>query len=120
MPLIELPVKEIERQKQVESEIAEGKKAFDTKDYVKAFTVLDKHKDNKAFDSEAQRELGWMYREAKGVTQNYPEALKWYQKAVEQGHPAAQGGLGHMYDEGKGVKQDKKEAVKWYKAEGWI
>jgi len=55
-----------------------------------------------------------MYYKGLGVPQDYKEAVKWYNKAAEQGHTYAQSRLGLMYDNGQGVPQDYKEAVKWY------
>ena len=34
-----------------------------------------------AGDAKAQTTLGWMYKEGKGVPQDYAEALKWTRKA---------------------------------------
>ena len=53
----------------------------------------------------AQLILGLMYDNGQGVTQDYVEAVKWYQKAAEQGHAKAQYNLGLMYDKGQGVTQ---------------
>ena len=39
--------------------------------------------------AEAQNDLGYMYKEGQGVTQDYKEALKWYRLAAEQGHAEA-------------------------------
>ena len=63
----------------------------------------------------AQYNLGFMYGEGLGVTQDYAEALKWYHKAVAQGFAGAQTNLGFMYGEGLGVTQDDTEALKWYR-----
>jgi len=49
------------------------------------------------------------------VNQDYAEALKWYNKAGEQGHPGALNNIGRMYRDGLGVKKDDREAVKWYR-----
>ena len=38
----------------------------------------------------AQFYLGAMYREGKGVKQDYSKSLEWYQKAAEHGAPKAQ------------------------------
>ena len=46
---------------------------------------------------------------------NYPEAMRWWRKAAEQGLAEAQFNLGHRYREGRGVKQDDREAVRWYR-----
>ena len=44
-----------------------------------------------------------MYYKGEGVTQDYKEAVKWYQLSAEQGHPEAQYKLGVMHENGKGV-----------------
>ena len=36
-------------------------------------------------DVEAQNDLGVCYAEGLGINQNYAEAVKWFQKAVDQG-----------------------------------
>ena len=51
---------------------------------------------------------------AAGKAQDYPEALRWYRKAAEQGDAPAQNNLGVMYEEGRGVAQDYAEALRWY------
>jgi hypothetical protein len=61
----------------------------------------------------AQNNLGVMYYNGYGVSQNYKEAFKWYIKAAEQGIALAQYNLGAMYANGDGVTQDFKEAYKW-------
>ena len=38
-----------------------------------------------AGDADAQYNLGWMYDEGEGVEQDFKEAVKWYQKAADQG-----------------------------------
>src|SRR5919112_1021404 len=63
----------------------------------------------------AQRRVGLMYAEGKGVPQDYQEAVKWYGLAAAQGNVLAQYSLGSIYAEGKGVPQDYQEAVKWYR-----
>ena len=80
-------------------------------------------------DAEVQFILGGMYENGIGVRQDKGEAIRWYQKAAEQGHIEAlknlnelagrgdaevQFILGGMYENGIGVRQDKDEAVKWY------
>lgn len=58
-----------------------------------------------------QNALGHKYYGEK----NYPEAVKWFRKAAEQGHAAGQANLGTMYENGSGVKRDYAEAAKWYR-----
>ena len=45
---------------------------------------------------------------------NYPEMLKWFRKAAEQGYAPSQYNLGYCYANGKGVDKDPVEAVKWF------
>jgi hypothetical protein len=56
-----------------------------------------------------------LYYNGDGITQDYAEAAKWYQKAAEQGNASAQANLGYMYERGDGVAQDDTVAVKWYR-----
>ena len=49
------------------------------------------------------------------MPQNHQEAIKWFQKAADQGYADAQSNLGACYDNGNGVAQDYQEAVKWYR-----
>lgn len=65
-------------------------------------------------DATAQFKLGIMYHNGDVVTQDYEEAVKWYQKAAEQGIADAQCNLGSMYRDGDGVAQDYAEAFKWF------
>ena len=50
-----------------------------------------------------QTNIGYMYLNGYGVTQNYQEALKWHRLAADQGNAAAQYSLDVMYGNGKGV-----------------
>ena len=56
-----------------------------------------------------------MYKHGQGVTQDYKEAVKWYQLAVEQGDATAGHQLGVMHHYGWGVKTNYKEALKFYR-----
>jgi TPR repeat protein len=55
-----------------------------------------------------------MYDKGQGVEQDFKEAVKWYQKAADQGDVDAQFNLGVMYAEGEGVEQDYVTAYTWY------
>ena len=57
-----------------------------------------------------QYHLGEMYKEGKGVIQDYAKAVKWLRKAAEQGHAEAQFDLGLMYN----VLQDYVQAHMWF------
>ncbi|QQF85977.1 sel1 repeat family protein [Histophilus somni] len=66
-------------------------------------------------DANAQHNLGVMYENGNGITQNDQQAVYWYTKAAEQGEAHAQNNLGLMYtDGGKGITQNYKQAVYWY------
>ena len=66
-------------------------------------------------DAPAQYNLGVMYQEGRGGTQDHKTAVKWYTRAADQGNASAQNNLGHMHQNGKGVPQDHAEAFKWYR-----
>lgn len=64
-------------------------------------------------DVEAQNNLGDMYFEGTGVSQDYKQALKWLTKATAQGHAGAHKYLAGMYYSGMGVTKDPVEAYAW-------
>ncbi len=66
-------------------------------------------------NARAQANLGVMYENGLGVTQDDAEAVRWYRLAAEQGDAWAQFNLGVMYENGRGVTQDDAEAVRWYR-----
>ncbi|PAA67981.1 hypothetical protein BOX15_Mlig026715g2 [Macrostomum lignano] len=55
---------------------------------------------------EAQHQIGQRYLHGKGVEQHHPEAMRWFHKAAEQGHPHASYNLavGHL----KGIQTELK------------
>ena len=61
----------------------------------------------------AKPSLGLCYECGLGVQRDYPEAVKWYRKAADQGVATAQCRLGFCYHNGQGVQQDYAEGVKW-------
>jgi TPR repeat protein len=73
-------------------------------------------------DAAAQYRLGRMYERGESVHRDFREAMKWYQRAADQGFPQAQNSLGWFYREGQGVEQDFGAALKWYRKaaeQGW-
>jgi TPR repeat protein len=66
----------------------------------------------------AQYNLGLMYNDGQGVTQDRKEAAKWFQKAAEQGFAKAQDILGLMYSNGKVVPRDYVQAYLWFHLAG--
>ena len=49
-----------------------------------------------------------------GVTQNWPEAAKWYRMAADKGHVGSQLMMGKLCERGQGVTQNREEAYNWY------
>ena len=91
----------------------EGLDVYIAGDYVTAFREFKTLAEQG--DAMAQFNLGYMYYQGEGVTQDNKEAVKWFRLAAEQGDAEAQNSLGWMYKYGKGVTQDHKEAVKWFR-----
>jgi TPR repeat protein len=63
--------------------------------------------------ADVQLVLGDWYYTGHEVQQSYPNALRWYRKAAEQGEPWAQFYCGLMYHHQPGV--DYAEALKWWR-----
>jgi hypothetical protein len=67
-------------------------------------------------DPEAQLRLGERYYgAAPGVNRDLILALKWIQKAAEQGYARAQYSLGWHYMTGQGVQKDDRQSCHWYR-----
>ncbi len=64
-------------------------------------------------DAKPQNALGVLYRDGKGVPQDFREALRWFRLAAEQGHVGGQYNLGMMNENGRGVPQDYIQAHMW-------
>ncbi len=67
-----------------------------------------------AGDSEAQYILGSLYFEGRGVSQNYTEAMRWFQASAEQGYALSQNALANMYFSATGVDTDYTLAAHWW------
>jgi TPR repeat protein len=59
--------------------------------------------------ADAFAELGSLYTE--GASPNYPEAVSWFERAVQDGSNAGRVYLGELYGTGHGVHQDFAQAV---------
>ena len=64
--------------------------------------------------SEAQYNLGDMYRVGRGVLKDDAEAVRWYRLAAEHENAGAQISLRAMYAEGRGVRKYDAEAGRWF------
>jgi hypothetical protein len=64
-----------------------------------------------AGDAKSQVELGFRYKQGKGVEKDQAEAVKWYRKAAEQNFAEAQFSLGVCYAHGEGVAKDQVDGL---------
>ncbi|KAG0250290.1 hypothetical protein DFQ27_009474, partial [Actinomortierella ambigua] len=62
----------------------------------------------------AQFAFGMMFLKSKGSIQSDFEALFWFKKAAELGHPEAQFYIGEMYERDRRLHKDIGRAVHWY------
>ena len=88
-----------------------GLKAYREGDYASAFTEWQTAADRG--DTEAQRNLGHLYRWGKGVQQDLTQAAFWYYTAAKGGSDSAQYNLGVMYLRGEGIPRNEEEGVLW-------
>ena len=63
----------------------------------------------------AQNNLGVMYENGKGVTQDYLQAVNLYLKSANQGYANAQYNLGVMYYNGYGIAKNNIKALNWFR-----
>ena len=77
-------------------------------DYVQALYWFDLAA--AADDSEAQFQIGEMWRRGRGVAGNPRRALEWYQRAAQQSHAGALNSIGLLYAQGAGVARDRQLA----------
>ncbi len=62
----------------------------------------------------AQYNLGFMYANGRGVTQDDASALLWYERAAAQGDVDAQYIVAERYQSGRGAPADINQAIGWY------
>eukprot|EP01047_Picozoa_sp_COSAG01_P021570 COSAG01_NODE_1255_length_11040_cov_67.549584_9_plen_385_part_00 len=66
-------------------------------------------------ETRAQLAMGQLnYWGARGLTQNFPQAARWFEKAAAGGDPHAMSMLGHMYASGLAVEQSNETALEWF------
>ncbi len=82
------------------------------KDYVKAVEWYERAAEKG--HKNAQRLLGCLYHDGKGVKQDFKKAFEWWMKAADQGDYIAQCRVGHCYEYGEGVEQSYDQALAWY------
>lgn len=77
-------------------------------DYVKAMYWFRKAADKG--DAMAQYSIGMMYQHGEGVSKDYAEAMRWFQRSAKH-YVVAEGEICVMYYDGRGVTQDYAEAA---------
>jgi TPR repeat protein len=78
------------------------------------FQISDLRRQAEQGDAEAQYNLGMLYYEGHGVTQDYATARHWWEQAAAQGNAWAQYRLGVLYQKGRGAPQDDATAREWF------
>ena len=63
----------------------------------------------------SQNNLGVMYANGEGISQDYAEAARWHRLAADQGDATAQFNLGVLYGRGQGVPQDDAPGNQWFR-----
>jgi len=66
-------------------------------------------------DPQAMTEIGILYQNGIGFTQDFTQAMKWYKPAAAAGNADAMYSIGFCYEGGWGVDKDIATAVDWYK-----
>jgi len=92
--------------------LEDGSTAYDRGDFATALRLFHLLADQG--NALAQFNLGFMYSNGRGVTQNDAEAVKWYRLAADQNDALAQSNLGDMYSYGRGVPKDYVHAQMWF------
>ena len=67
-----------------------------------------------AGDPEAQANVGYMYEEGLGVSQQLDVAVGWYEKAAASGSMQANHNLGMIFAEGRGTPQSWVRALRYF------
>jgi len=94
------------------ADFEKGMDAHQNKDYATALIEWMPLAD--AGNSQAQYNLGWMYKRGRGVPQSDDTAIMWLKLSAESGHPGAQSALGHIYYYGEGVQRSELIAARWF------
>lgn len=67
-------------------------------------------------NAKAQLQLAFIYAKGQGIRQDHVQAVKWMQKAAQQGDANGQYHLGQMYSEGyAGLPKDDSQALEWFR-----
>jgi hypothetical protein len=67
-------------------------------------------------DPTIQNNYGIMYKDGKGVRQDYAQAAQWFSRSAAAGSSLGQNNLGGLYRDGKGVPRDYGKALTFFQA----
>lgn len=67
-------------------------------------------------DARAQRTMAYRYRDGKGVTRDYAEAMRWARPLADRGDAEAMDFVGWMFFQGLGVKRNPEVAAGYFRA----
>jgi TPR repeat protein len=67
-------------------------------------------------DPIVQNDFGIMYKDGKGVPQNYATAVQWFSRSAAAGNSLGQNNMGGLYRDGLGVKRDYSRAITFFRA----
>jgi TPR repeat protein len=87
--------------------------AVNTGDYLTALRLLGTLADQD--NTYAERLLGTMYIQGRGVPQDYGLGMRWMRIAADKGLADAQNEMGILYQRGLGAERNEAEAVKWFR-----
>jgi len=93
--------------------LEDGMAAYHEKDYAKAAEAWRPLAEKG--DASAQRYLGTLFAEGKGVAQSDSTAFMWFERAANGGDAIAQYNVGASYAAGTGVAKSYADAAKWFR-----
>jgi TPR repeat protein len=85
---------------------------FKKREYTKAFAWF--HKAALQNYPQAQAQVGYMYRDGEGISQDDQQAMDWYLKAANNGSTDAMFSIGTMYRLGYCITKNIHTAIEWY------
>ena len=86
------------------------------KNYLEAFNLYSKAAD--MGNDKALFKVGYFYRFALGVKEDFSKAMEYFQKAAQKGNARAMHNIGSLYYYGDGVEKNYGEALQWYEKAG--
>jgi TPR repeat protein len=76
------------------------------------FETCEKHAN--AGHPQAMNNLGWLYKNGKGIGQDYIKAMEWFVKSHDKKNIYATNNIGRMYANGYGVQKSYSIATEYY------